>query len=58
MSLCVLTESLQLALNESEQLLGEVSVIIRQRTPHAARFAKTLTGMEDTVTKQLTLMDK
>ena len=52
------TESLQRALRESEQLLGELSVMIRQKTPHAADYAKSLGAMETGTATQIQEMKK
>ncbi|ELU09173.1 hypothetical protein CAPTEDRAFT_224384 [Capitella teleta] len=50
-------ENLTAALLESERLLGELSVMIRTKTPEISRFAQTLSSCTETVMKQLRHID-
>ena len=53
MSITTFTESLTMALHESEQLLGELSVMIRPHQPLVAEFAKVLKKLEATAIKEI-----
>jgi hypothetical protein len=58
MYLVIVVENLQAALQESERLLGELTVMVRSKTPEISQFAKTLSNATETLMHEVSALER
>lgn len=57
-NLCCIIAELARALQETEHLLGELSVMTRKQAPAVEQCARVLSSMEDTVEHEVTSLSR